>query len=324
LIKFNKVAGVLIVVAILLLSALTLGCTQSASKQYKMATGGASGTYYPIGVGIMQTVNNASIGMNLTVETSGASVANARQVNSKQDDFAFIQNDVAYSAYNGVRDFATEGAKKNITGLAVLYPETIQVIVMKSSGINSIADLKGKKVVVGDRGSGSEYNALEILAAYGLSKDDITEDYSKLAQAADLLRNGQADAAFWTGGAPTSAIIDLASTHEINLVPISGTQRDALMANSSFYQRETLPAGTYKGINGTVETVSVMSMLIANSDVPETDVYNLLKAMYDPNAPLKNSHAKAGLIKKETALKGMSIPLHPGAKKYFDEQGIKA
>ncbi|MCD1293654.1 C4-dicarboxylate ABC transporter substrate-binding protein [Methanocella sp. CWC-04] len=323
--KIDRSMKILLVISMLLVSMCALGCTQpeTETKQYTIATGGTAGTYYPIGGGIAQTVNNASLGFILSVESTGASVANCRLVNDKEADFATVQNDVAYSAINGQRDFAA-GKLENLQGVACLYPETIQVIVLKDSGIKSIGDLKGKRVVVGDKGSGSEFNALEILAAYGLTKDDIVVDNSKLSQAAELLKNGQADAAFWTGGAPTAAISELATTHDIYIVPISGEARDKLMAESPFYATETLKAGTYNNLNEDIETVSVMAMLIANKDIPADDVYNLLKAMYDPNAPLKNAHAMASKITTETALKGMSIPLHPGAQKYFDEKGIKA
>lgn len=320
--KLNK-GHALIVAFIIALSMITLGCTTPTSKQYTIATGAVSGTYYPIGAGIAQTAGNASLGFNLTVESTGASVINCRLVNNGTSNFAIVQNDVAYSAINGVKDFNTSGNLTGIKGMACLYAETIQVITLNSTGIKNITDLKGKRVVVGDRGSGSEYNALEILAAYGLSKDDIVVNNNKLSQAADLLSNGQADAAFWTGGAPTSAISELAITHDVVIIPIDGEARDRLMAQSPFYAKDTLKAGTYKNMDTDVNTVSIMAMLIANKDMSDNDVYNLLKAMYDPNAPLKNSHARAKDITKETALKGMSIPLHPGAQKYFNEQGIK-
>ncbi len=320
--KINKFHAIL-TVFLIAVSMIMLGCATPSTKQYTIATGNVAGTYYPIGGGIAQTANNASLGFNLTVESTGASVINCRLVNNGTSNFAIVQNDVAYSAIRGEKDFNGSGNLTGMMGVACLYPETIQVITLKSSGINNVSDLKGKRVVVGDRGSGSEYNALEILAAYGLSKDDIIVNNNKLSQAADLLSNGQADAAFWTGGAPTSAISELAITHDIVILPIDGAPRDALMAKSPFYAKTTLKNGTYKSLNADVETVSIMAMLVANKDISENDVYGLLKAMYDPNAPLKNSHAAAANIKKENGLKGMSIPLHPGAKKYFDEQGIK-
>jgi hypothetical protein len=287
-----------------------------------MATGGTTGTYFPVGGGIAQSANQKNLGFNITVESTGASVANCRLLANKSVDFATIQNDVAYAAVNGKRDFSS-GALTNIEGVACLYPETIQVVTLKSTGIKSIADLKGKRVVMGDKGSGSWFNALEILAAYNLTENDVQPEFVKLAQAAEMLKNNQIDAAFWTGGAPTAAITELAVTNDVYIVPINGAARDALMAKSPFYAKETLKSGTYKNLNEDIDTVSVMAMLVVHKDVPTDDVYNLLKAMYDPNAPLKNSHKMAERIVKENGLMGMSIPLHPGAKKYFDEQGIK-
>lgn len=340
---FNKRFILTIFVAcILLLSTLVLGCTTTtpvpntttpnattpatAVKQYTMATGGVAGTYYPIGSGIAASANNASLGYQISVESTGASVANCRLLGIDHDvDFATVQNDVAYSAVNGQRDFNTSGNLTAIQGVACLYPETIQIITLKSKGIKNVTDLKGKRVVMGDRGSGSWFNAIEILKAYGLTESDVIPSSVKLAQAAEMMKNDQVDAAFWTGGAPTAAITELAVGTDIYIVPVSGAPRDALMASSPFYAAQTLPAGTYRSVDQATETVTVMSMLVAHKDVPQDDVYNLLKAMYDSSNPISNyPHAVAKQITKENALKGMSIALHPGAQKYFDEKGIKA
>lgn len=336
--KIANYTKVILIASILLVSIWALGCTSPAVtpgnntsvsatpgpiKQYTIATGGVSGTYYPVGGGIAQTVNNASLGYQLNVESTGASVQNCRLVNQKKDDFAIVQNDVAYSAVNGLVDFAAEGKLASIEGVCTLYPETIQCYALKSSGIKSIADLKGKRVVVGDKGSGSEYNALQILAAYNLSKTDVVVDNSKISQASELLKNGQADAAFFTGGAPTSGISDLAFTNPVVIVPIDGSQRDYLMNQSPFYAKDTLKAGTYNGMDSDVQTVSVMAMIIVNKDVSSDDVYNMLKSIYSPNAILKSSHKRVENITAQDGLKGMSIPLNAGAKKYFDELGVK-
>ena len=311
------------VMSILVVAAFALGCTQTV-KQYTMATGGVSGTYYPIGSGIAQAANNASTGFNLSVESTGASVVNCRLLSNRSVDFALVQNDVAYAAVNGTRDFASSGALTSIQGVASLYPETIQLVTLNSTGIKNVSDLKGKNVVMGDRGSGSWFNALEILAAYGLNESDVNPSAVKLAQAAEMIKNGQIDAYFWTGGAPTAAITELTTSHEIYIVPICGPERDSLMAKSPFYAKQTLPANTYKGQSQDIETVTIMAMLVAHKDVTETEVYNLLKAMYDGSNPISSyPHAVAKKIVKTSGLQGMSITLHPGAKKYFDEQGIK-
>lgn len=321
--KLNKVAIVLVVISALLISSFTLGCTQTV-KQYTMATGGVAGTYYPIGSGIAQLANNASLGFNMSIESTGASVMNCRLVGNKSVDFATVQNDVAWAATNGQRDFSTSGNMTMIKGVACLYPETIQLITLNSSGIRSVSDLKGKRVVMGDRGSGSWFNALEILKAYGLSESDVQPSAVKLAQAAEMMKNGQVDAAFWTGGAPTAAITEFATTSDIYIVPISGAQRDTLMSTSPFYAKQSLAGNTYRGVPQDTETVTVMAMLVAHQDIPEQDVYNLVKTMYNSANPIsKYPHAVAKQITLENALKGMSIELHPGAKKYFDEQGIK-
>jgi TRAP transporter TAXI family solute receptor len=339
LVKHEKIIIVLIVMSILLVAALTLGCatvtptaqpgnatpTSQPTRQYSIATGGVAGTYYPIGTGIAYAVNNASAGMVMSVESTGASVANCRLLQNKSVDFALVQTDVAYSAVNGERDFVSQGKLNNIEGVACLYPETIQIITLANSGIKNVSDLKGKNIVMGDRGSGSWYNAIQILTAYGLNESDVKPSAVKLAQAAEMMKNGQVDAAFWTGGAPTAAVTDLATTSDIYIVPIEGAAREKLMNMSVFYAQYVLPANTYRGLVAPTETVTVMSMLIVNKNIATDDVYNLCKAMYDSsNSINKYPHTVAKNISKTNALVGMSVPLHAGAKKYFDEQGIKA
>lgn len=324
-VKLEKTVMVLIVVSILVAATFTLGCT-STVKQYNIATGGTSGTYYPIGIGIAQAAAaNSSIGYNITVEATGASVYNCRLLSNNTADFALIQNDVAYAAVNGQRDF-TSGNLTMIKGVASLYPETIQVFTLNSSGIKSIYDLKGKRVSLGDKGSGSWFDAIDILKAYNLTENDVQNVGAvKVAQAGEMMKNNQLDAAFWTGGAPTGAITELATTSDIYLVPISGAERSALIASSPFFQNQTLPANVYRGITGETETVTVMAILVVRQDIPEQDVYSLLKAMYDGSQPInKYPHAVAPNIIKQNGLVGMPIPLHSGAQKYFTEQGIKA
>ena len=324
MVKHEKILMVLIVISILVLASFALGCTSTTTK-YTMATGGLGGTYYPIGVGISQAANNDSKTFSISVEATEASIANCNLLEKKGVDFALIQNDVAYAALNSQRNFTGKPALTMIKGVACLYPETIQLFTLNESGIKNVTDLKGKRVIMGDKGSGSWFNAVEILKAYGLNESDVTNPGAvAVATACEMMKNGQVDAAFWTGGAPTSAITELDVTHDVYLVPITGTERDALIASSPFYAKQTLAAGTYSGITWPTETVSIMAMLVAHQDVPTQDVYDLLKAMYDGSHPINNyTNAVAKKIVKTNAMNGMSIPLHPGAKKYFDEQGIK-
>jgi TRAP transporter TAXI family solute receptor len=319
-------------IIVVLVVAFTLGCTSPATSpgapttkpvsQYTLLTGGTSGTYYPIGVSIANILNNASIGMKITAVTTGASVENCRRIASKEDNFAMVQNDVMRAAYDGTKFFNT--SNKNLRAVAALYPETIQVIVLKDSGINSISDLKGKRVIVGAAGSGTEFNALEILAAYGINKSDITVDNNALGTATDRLKNGQADAAFWSGGAPTAGITNLATSKDVKILPISGAVADKLINQSPYYTKKTLPADMYKGMDAPVETLDVIAWLITYQDMSDNDVYNLLSTMYNNTDTLKNSHAMASYIKPEYGYTGATIPMHPGATKYFNEKGIKA
>ena len=326
MVKVEKIMMVLAVMSVLVLVSLALGCTSATVKQYTMATGGISGTYYPIGIGIATSANDSK-NFAITVEDSKASVANCNLLKTHGVDFALIQNDVAYAAqYLGDTPRNVSGTNMTmIKGVACLYPETIQLFTLNDSGIKNVKDLKGKRVIMGDRGSGSWFNALDILKAYGLNESDVINPGAvAVATAADMMKNGQVDAAFWTGGAPTNAITELDVTHDVYLVPISGPERDALIASQPFYARQKLPAGTYTGITWDTETVSIMAMLVVHQNVSEQDVHDLLVDMYDGSHPIYNyTNAVAKKIQKANAMDGMSIPLHPGAKKYFDEQGIK-
>lgn len=317
----KKSTMVLLIAFLIVASTCIAGCTTNGTKQYTMATGGTTGTYFPVGNGIAQSVKDKNLNFNITIESTGASVANCKLLANKSVNFALVQNDVAFAAVNGTRDFSS-GAIKNIEGVTCLYPETIQVVTLKSSNINNITDLKGKKVVMGDNGSGSWFNAVEILSVYSLTENDVQPQFVNLSQATDMLKNGQIDAVFWTGGVPTAPISNLSSTNDIYIVPITGAERNTLLNKSSFYSNETIKAGTYNNLNENIETVSVMAMLVADKDVPTDDVYNLLVAMYTPNSHVKNSTKMAEMITKENGLRAMSIPLHPGAKKYFQEQGM--
>ena len=250
--------------SILLVAAFTFGCTATVTptnqtgnatptnlptRQYTIATGGVAGTYYPIGTGIAYAVNNASAGMVMSVEATGASVANCRLLQNKTCDFALVQTMSRTAAVNGAERLRKQGKLSNIQGVACLYPETIQLITLANSGIKSVSDLKGKNVVMGDRGSGSWFNALEILTAYDLTESDVKPSAVKLAQAAEMMKNGQVDAAFWTGGAPTGSDHDTGDDQRHLHRPHLRAQRvTELMNPSSFYAKYTLPANTYRGI----------------------------------------------------------------------------
>ncbi|MEN3008735.1 TAXI family TRAP transporter solute-binding subunit [Pseudothermotoga sp.] len=305
----------LIFVAILL-SVITI----YAATFLTIATGGTAGTYYPLGAGMADIWNKNIKGMNAMVQSTGASVANINLLRNKEVDLIFVQNDVAFYAYNGVELFKEPFPQ--LRGLATLYPETVQIVALADRGINSVYDLKGKRVAVGAAGSGTEVNARQILAAAGITYNDIKVQYLSFAEAANNLKDGNIDAAFVTAGHPTAAIVDLAAVRKIVLVPVAEAIIQSLQKAYPFYVKIVVPAGTYKGVDTDVVTVAVKAMLAVRAEMSESLVYELLKTMYANQKRLIEAHAKGELIIPETGKEGMSIPLHPGAERFFKEMGL--
>ena len=206
----------------------------------------------------------------------------------------------------------------------MLYPEVTQVIATAESGIKNIADLKGKKVAVGAPGSGTEVNARQMLAEYGLTYTDLAKaDYLSFNEAADQLKNKQIDAAFVTGAVPTSAVTEVTQTADIVVVAIDADKIAALNEKYPFYAEVVIPANSYKGQTTDVVAAAVMAMLIVPEDLSEDLVYNMTKNMFEQRQVIIDTHARGNDIKLETALVGMPIDVHPGAQKYYDEMGIK-
>jgi TRAP transporter TAXI family solute receptor len=305
----------LLVVAIALLVIVT-----QAATFLTIATGGTAGTYYPLGAGMADIWNKNIKGMNAMVQSTGASVANINLLRNREVDLIFVQNDVAFYAYNGVELFKEPFPQ--LRGLATLYPETVQIVALADRGINSVYDLKGKRVAVGAAGSGTEVNARQILAAAGITYKDIKVQYLSFAEAASNLKDGNIDAAFVTAGHPTAAIVDLAAVRKIVLVPVADEIIASLQKDYPFYVKIVVPAGTYKGVDTDVVTVAVKAMLAVRAEMPEDLAYQLLKTMYANQKRLIEAHAKGELIIPETGKEGMSIPLHPGAEKFFKEMGL--
>ena len=295
------------------------GDDKAAQKQFlNIGTGGTAGTYYPLGGAMAEILNKAIPGMNASAQSTGASVANINMLKDGSVDLAIVQNDITYYAVNGTemfKDKKVEGLK----GIATLYPETCQAVTLESSGIKSIADLKGKKVAVGAAGSGVEANARQIMEAYGVTYNDIQVQYLSFAEAASALKDGNIDAAFLTAGYPTSAVQDIASQHKVRLLPVEASKADALIAKYPFYTKTVIPAGTYAGFDEEVPAVSVMAMLVANDKVDDKLGYELTKALFKNLDRIHAAHAAAKAILKEKALEGMPLPVNAGAEKFFKE-----
>lgn len=305
---------------ILLLSMAWMTACSGGSQQLVIATGGTGGTYYPLGGGMADHITK-NAGVTATAQATGASAENIRLLRDKKADIAFTQNDIAEYAAAGTNMFQQDGKIDSFQALGALYDETIQIVVSADSNIKSVADLKGKRVSVGAPGSGTEINAQQILEAYGLTFDDTQLQRLSFADSAKAIQDGKLDAAFQTAGTPTAAITELAATTGVKIIPIDNDKIDAIIAKYPYYVKTTVPANTYQTVPEEVTTVSVKSMLLIRSDLDEDLVYKVTKAIFDNTDKL--GHAKAKEIKLDSVLSGVSIPIHPGAKKYFDEKGVK-
>jgi hypothetical protein len=320
-----------IMMVVLLLTSLLVGCGEkpASGKPGKetfvsIATGGTGGTYYPLGGAMAKIFNENIPGITANAQSTGASVENIGLVSKGETEIAFVQNDVTYYAYTGTETFKDKEKITNIRGMAMLYPEVVQIIATKDSGIKSVEDLKGKKVAVGAPGSGTEVNARQILQEYGLTYDDLGKaDYLSFNEAADQLKDKQVDAAFVTAAVPTSAVTEVTQTADIVVVPVNSDKIASLNAKYPFYTEVVIPGGSYKGNDTDITAAAVMAMLVVPEKLDEDLVYNLTKQMFEQRQVIIDTHARGNDIKLETALAGMPIEVHPGAKKFYDEKGIK-
>ena len=286
----------------------------------KMATGGTTGTYYAYG-GVIANILNGKLGsLQLNVQSTGASKANIFLIDDGEADVAIVQNDVMDYASKGTDLFEEDGAIESFSAGAALYAEVCQII--SSGDIKSVEDLKGKRVSVGDAGSGVEFKARQILNAYGISFDDIEVNNLGFGDSADALKDGKIDAFFCTAGAPTTAITELATTNSINLLGIDDEHAAALQNDYAFYTQYTIPGGTYKGVDDDVVTVAVKATLIVSDELSEDVVYDLVKGLFDNKDAITAGHAKGAELDPAYAVDGISVKFHPGAEKYFKEAGV--
>lgn len=312
---------------IAILMALTMAlsfaaCSGAANdvNRLVMVTGGDAGTYYAFGGVIASVITDKAENVEVTATTSGASAANARSLNNKEADLAILQNDVLQYAVTGTETMADDGAMDGLCAIASLYPEAVQLVATKSSGITSIADLKGKRVCVGDQGSGTDVNAQQVLAAAGMSYDDFDVQYLSFSEGSTAMQNGTVDAAFATSALPNSAITELANYTDIVVVPIDGEVADKLIADYPFYAKTTIGADVY-GVEA-ADSVAMMAVLACTADLSDDVVYSITKAIFENQDALIAGHARGNDVTLDSAFDGVTVEYHPGAVKYYTEQGL--
>jgi hypothetical protein len=290
-----------------------------------IASGWVVGVYYPLAGAMSRIAYNAKdLNIRATVEASGASVANAQLIGAGDADFALLQNDIAFYAFNGATLAAFKGKPvKNMGGIFTIYPELVHIVATQASGVKSMRDLRGKRVVLGPQGSGTEQNALQTLEVYGIKESDLGKaERIDAGAAADQLKDGRVDAAFFTTGLGSAVILDAFLSGKVVMVPIDSVPGEVLRKQYPFYTLERIPANTYRGQEREVLTPAVMAMLVARRDLPEDLVYKFTKAIFDNLPQFHSAHAAAKNLTPQTALNGMPVPLHPGAEKFYREKGI--
>ncbi|MGE4284113.1 MAG: TAXI family TRAP transporter solute-binding subunit [Clostridia bacterium] len=314
----------LVLCVVLGLSMVLSGCG-AAKNNLILATGGTSGTYYPFGGAMAQIFNTKVENMNVTAQATGASKENLRLVGKGEADLAIVQNDVMDYAFTGTELFNLEGENEKIEGfrtLATLYPEVVQIVVSPDSGINSVADMKGKRISVGDAGSGVEANAKQVLEAYGLTFDDLKVTRLSFKESANAYKDKQLDGFFVTAGVPNTAIQEITALQDVKVLSIDDASAAKLAEKYPFYTQYTISKDIYKGMTEDAKTVAVKATLIVRKDLKDDVVYDLTKSLFENKEELGNAHAKGKELDINDAIKGVSVPLHPGAEKYYKEKGV--
>ncbi|MGR4066986.1 TAXI family TRAP transporter solute-binding subunit [Billgrantia sp. C5P2] len=290
----------------------------ASAQQLSIATGGTGGVYYPIGGGFAEIINDHLEGYEASAEVTGASVENMGLIMRGDADLALVLADTAQQAYEGAGDF--EGRQiENTRALASVYPNAVQLVVLADSDIESLEDLKGKRVSVGAPGSGTELNARALLEANGITYDDITPQRLNFNETADAIRDGDIDAGFWSVGPPTSSILNLAATRDIRLISLSDEEIANAQEQEPVFAAYELKAGMYDGMDEPVQTISIPNVLVVNADMDEELAYNLTKLLFERIDDLIAVHPAANDTTIEFTMGSTPVPLHPGAIRYYEE-----
>lgn len=309
-----------ICLALLLTFSLVLSGCGGSTTTLKMATGGTTGTYYAYSGAVSQILASKIKNLSFDVQSTGASKANIYLVADKEADIAIVQNDVMYYANQGI-DLFNGDKVTGFSAMAGVYAEVVQIV--SKSNISSIEDLKGKRVSVGDIGSGCEFNARQILEAYGMTFDDIVLNNLSFNDSATALKDEKIDAFFCVAGAPTTAVVELATSNDINLLNVDDEHAAALIAKYPFYTKYAIPAKTYKGVDSAAQTVAVVATYIVSDDLDDDLVYKMTKALFENKSEITSAHPKGGELDPAYSVSGISIPIHPGAEKYYKEIGVR-
>jgi len=312
---------------IALFAGATSTTAQAKTTFVTIGTGGITGVYYPTGGAIAKMLNKKRkiYHIRATVESTGGSVFNINAVLSGDLDFGICQSDRQYQAWNGLAEWKDKGPQKNLRAVFTIHPESVTLVAADDAGIKTIQDLRGKRVNIGNPGSGQRQNSIDALTNAGIDyKKDIRAESAKAAEAPGLLQDGRIDAFFYTVGHPSGAIKEAtAGRRKVHFVPITGL--DKLLAKYPYYAKAYIPIKFYPTATNkeNVPTFGVKATLVTSAKTPDKIVYAITKEVFDNFEAFKKLHPAYSVLTKKNMLEGMSAPMHPGALKYFKEVGLK-
>lgn len=284
-------------------------------------TGGSSGVYFPLGGTLAKIYTN--MGATANSQSTAASATNATTLNQGKAEVAFAMGDTIADAFEGVDSFEEQGPQENLRTIASLYTNYLQIVARKDAGIETVADLKGKTLAVGAPGSGTEISAQRILAAYDMTYDDVTADYLSFSEGVEGIKNKNVDAVVISSGLPNAGILELATTEDITIVEIEEEKILKMAEDYPAYFPTTVPSDTYDGMEEDVETIGVKNVLITHKDVPDEVVYEMTKGLFENISQMQDSHHVAKDIDIKDAVDNLPTPLHPGAEKFYKEEGVE-
>ncbi|MEE4363069.1 MAG: TAXI family TRAP transporter solute-binding subunit [Desulfotignum sp.] len=285
-----------------------------------IGTGGTGGIYYPYGGGVAEIWSKHVDGVKAVAEVTGASVENIKLAHKGETVIGLVMGDVAMAAYNGTDAFKDK--KQNVLSLATMYPNLFQVVALKKSGITNIAQVKGRNISTGSPGSGTNFMAEAVLKALDIPLDSYKDSRLSFTESANALRDGTIDVGVWCVGPGTSSILDLATTHEITILPFTAEQTEKILAAETTYAGVELSGGVYRGVDQDIPTIGVWNVIICQASLDTDLVYELTKALFENNDYLKKIHPTASYTVPENTVKYSPIPLHPGTIKYLEEKGF--
>lgn len=309
-----------LLVVLAALAFLIPGTAMAKTTFIGIGTGGTGGIYYPYGGGVAEIWSKYVPGVKAVAEVTGASVENVKLAHKGETVIGEVMGDVADAGFKGTGKF--KGKKHNILSMAVMYPNLLQVVTLKDSGITNIEQIKGKKISSGSPGSGTNFMSEAVFKALGIPLDSYDDRRLSFTESANALRDGTIDVGIWSVGPGTSSIMDLATTHDIRIIGFTPEQTQKILERNKNYASVDLAAGVYRGVDTPVSTIGVWNVMICQKSLDADLVYSLVKALYEHNDYLLKIHPSAAYTTPENAVKYSPIPLHPGTIRYLKEKAV--